>query len=51
MTREAYIIDGVRTAFGKFTGTLSTVRTDDLGAIPIKALIELIEMWQECVLY
>ncbi len=40
MTREAYIIDGVRTAFGNFTGTLSTVRTDDLGAIPIKALIE-----------
>ena len=40
MTREAYIIDGVRTAFGSFTGTLSTVRTDDLGAIPIKALVE-----------
>ena len=39
MTREAYIIDGVRTAFGKFTGSLSTVRTDDLGAIPIKALV------------
>ena len=40
MTKEAYIIDGVRTAFGNFTGTLSKVRTDDLGAIPIKALVE-----------
>ena len=40
MTREAFIIDGVRTAFGKFTGTLSPIRTDDLGAIPIKALVE-----------
>lgn len=40
MTREAFIIDGLRTAFGKFTGTLSTIRTDDLGAIPIKALVE-----------
>ncbi len=38
--KDAFIIDGVRTAFGKFTGTLSTVRTDDLGAIPIKAIIE-----------
>ncbi|MGB1242799.1 MAG: 3-oxoadipyl-CoA thiolase [Chitinophagales bacterium] len=38
--KEAYIIDGIRTAFGKFTGTLSTIRTDDLGAIPIKALVE-----------
>lgn len=39
MTKEAYIIDGVRTAFGSFTGSLSTIRTDDLGAIPIKALV------------
>ncbi len=38
--KDAFIIDGVRTAFGKFTGTLSTVRTDDLGAIPIKAITE-----------
>ncbi|MDA7501729.1 3-oxoadipyl-CoA thiolase [Chitinophagales bacterium] len=36
---ESYIINGVRTAFGKFGGTLSTIRTDDLGAIPIKALV------------
>ncbi|MEZ4885020.1 MAG: 3-oxoadipyl-CoA thiolase [Chitinophagales bacterium] len=38
--KESYIIDGIRTAFGNFTGTLSTIRTDDLGAIPIKALVE-----------
>lgn len=38
--KEAYIIDAVRTAFGKFTGTLSPIRTDDLGAIPIKAVVE-----------
>lgn len=38
--REAYIIDGIRTAIGKFTGTLSPVRTDDLAAIVIKALME-----------
>ncbi len=38
--KEAYIVDGVRTPFGKFCGTLSTIRTDDLAAIPIKALVE-----------
>lgn len=38
--KDAFIIDGVRTAFGKFTGTLSPIRTDDLGAIPIKAVTE-----------
>ncbi len=37
---EAFICDPLRTAIGRFGGTLSTVRTDDLGAIPIKALIE-----------
>lgn len=40
MSKEAFLIDGVRTPFGNFCGTLSTVRTDDLGAIPIKALVE-----------
>ena len=40
MTKNAYIIDGIRTPFGNFTGTLSPVRTDDLGAIPIKAIVE-----------
>jgi 3-oxoadipyl-CoA thiolase len=38
--KEAFIIDGIRTAFGNFRGGLSAVRTDDLGAIPIKAIIE-----------
>ena len=36
----AYIIDGVRTPIGKFTGTLAPIRADDLGALVIKALIE-----------
>ena len=40
MTKQAFIIDGVRTPFGKFCGSLSTIRTDDLGVIPIKALLE-----------
>ncbi len=38
--KEAFIVDGIRTPFGNFRGSLSTIRTDDLGAIPIKALIE-----------
>jgi acetyl-CoA acyltransferase len=37
---EAYICDAVRTPFGRYGGALSTVRADDLGALPIKALIE-----------
>jgi len=37
---EAYICDGLRTPIGRYGGGLSTVRTDDLGAIPMKALIE-----------
>jgi len=38
--KEAYIIDGIRTPIGKFTGTLSAVRTDDLGALVIKELVK-----------
>jgi len=38
--QEAYIIDGVRTAFGKFRGSLSTIRTDDLLGHVIKALTD-----------
>lgn len=38
--KEAYIVDGIRTAIGNFCGTLSPVRTDDLGAIVIKELIK-----------
>ena len=36
---DAYIIDGLRTAFGKFRGGLSPIRADDLAAIPIKNLV------------
>jgi len=38
--KEAYLVDGIRTAIGKFGGTLSTIRTDDLGAHVIKALVD-----------
>jgi len=37
---EAYICDYIRTPIGRFGGALSSVRADDLGAIPLKALIE-----------
>src|SRR5437773_9079920 len=37
---EAFICDAVRTPFGRYVGSLSTVRPDDLGAVPIRALME-----------
>ena len=37
---DAFICDAVRTPFGRYGGVLSCVRTDDLAAIPIKALME-----------
>ncbi len=37
---NAYIIDAIRTPFGRYGGALAPVRADDLGAIPIKALME-----------
>jgi len=37
---EAFICDAVRTPIGRYGGALSSVRADDLGAIPIKALME-----------
>ena len=37
---EAYICDYVRTPIGRFGGVLSGVRADDLGAVPLKALLE-----------
>ncbi len=37
---EAYICDYIRTPIGRFGGTLSSVRADDLGAIPINALMD-----------
>ena len=36
----SYIIDGIRTPIGSFTGTLSPVRTDDLGALVIRELMK-----------
>ncbi|MBV5262865.1 3-oxoadipyl-CoA thiolase [Pinisolibacter aquiterrae] len=36
---EAYICDYVRTPIGRFGGSLSSVRADDLGAVPLKALM------------
>jgi acetyl-CoA acyltransferase len=36
----AFICDAIRTPIGRYAGTLSSIRTDDLAAIPIKALIE-----------
>lgn len=38
--KQAYIIDGIRTAIGNFGGTLSSIRTDDLAALVIKELME-----------
>ncbi|MBC1184403.1 MULTISPECIES: 3-oxoadipyl-CoA thiolase [Kluyvera] len=37
---QAFICDAVRTPFGRFGGTLASVRADDLAALPLKALIE-----------
>ena len=37
---EAYICDAIRTPIGRYGGALSSVRADDLGAIPLKALME-----------
>ena len=37
---DAYIIDAIRTPFGRYGGALAPVRADDLGAVPIKALME-----------
>ncbi|WP_053992078.1 3-oxoadipyl-CoA thiolase [Mangrovimonas sp. TPBH4] len=38
--KEAYIIDGVRTPIGSYKGTLSAVRTDDLGALVIEEIVK-----------
>jgi 3-oxoadipyl-CoA thiolase len=39
-TKEAFLCDAVRTPIGRYGGALSAVRTDDLAALPIKALME-----------
>jgi len=38
--KDAFICDAIRTPFGRYGGGLANVRADDLGAIPIKALME-----------
>jgi 3-oxoadipyl-CoA thiolase len=38
--KEAYIIDGIRTPIGSYKGTLSAVRTDDLGALVISEIVK-----------
>ncbi|TFL11432.1 3-oxoadipyl-CoA thiolase [Pusillimonas caeni] len=40
MTTHAFICDAIRTPFGRYGGSLSSVRADDLAAVPIRALIE-----------
>ena len=37
---DAYICDAIRTPFGRYGGSLSSIRADDLGALPLKALME-----------
>ena len=37
---QAFICDAIRTPFGRYGGALSSVRADDLGAIPIRALMQ-----------
>jgi acetyl-CoA C-acetyltransferase len=37
---DAFICDAQRTPFGRYAGSLSSVRTDDLGAVPIRALMQ-----------
>ena len=36
---QAFICDAIRTPFGRYAGVLSSLRTDDLGAVPLRALI------------
>jgi 3-oxoadipyl-CoA thiolase len=37
---EVFICDGIRTPVGRYGGSISSIRADDLGAIPLKALVE-----------
>src|ERR1700722_2525987 len=38
--KEAFICDAIRTPIGRYGGSLSSVRPDDLGAVPLRALME-----------
>ncbi len=40
MSKEVYIVDGVRTPIGSFRGSLSTIRPDDMGAMVMKSVVE-----------
>lgn len=40
MSKDVYIIDGVRTPIGNFRGSLATIRPDDMGAFVMKAVVE-----------
>jgi len=37
---QAFVCDAIRTPFGRYGGALSSVRTDDLGAVPLRALMQ-----------
>jgi 3-oxoadipyl-CoA thiolase len=39
LVQDAFICDAIRTPFGRYGGALSSIRTDDLGAIPLRALM------------
>jgi len=38
--KDAYICDAIRTPIGRYGGALATIRTDDLAALPLKALVD-----------
>ncbi len=38
--KEAFVCDAIHTPIGRYGGALSSVRADDLGAVPLRALIE-----------
>jgi acetyl-CoA acyltransferase len=38
--QQAFICDAARTPFGRYGGSLATVRADDLGAVPLRAIVE-----------
>ena len=40
MSTDAFICDAIRTPFGRYGGALSSLRTDDLGAVPLRALLQ-----------
>ncbi|MBM4165954.1 MAG: thiolase family protein [Ignavibacteria bacterium] len=49
MRTEAYIVEAVRTPIGKYGGVFRDVRADDLGAIPLRALLSRTKISAECI--